>query len=799
MLRNYLLIAVRNLTKNMGYTAINVIGLAVGLACCLLVTLYIRFEVSYDDFHKNGAHLYRYIPRGERDGQVRMQTFLPAGFGPLVKENFSEVRLYSRFGGVADRPLIRVEDKFLPAKPFAMADKDFFKMFTFPLAQGTVETVLTKPSSIAISKSIADNYFPQGDAVGKIIRFDNTFDLEVTGVFEDVPVNSHFEFSYITSFESAAKIFQQLYDMDPERFLSSLDSWNYSTYFYIPDAHTNIDELTIRIDKKFTEAQKSEFKPNMLGDWLQPLSEIHFTKGIRGDSANGDKNYIYIFSAVAALILVIACFNFMNLSTARAMKRAKEVGLRKVMGAFRHQLVKQFLGETLILVLVSLVLGVILLEIMIPVFNALVGQQLKVTYFGSGGFMWIFLVAGLFTGVIAGSYPAFYLSSFIPVKVLKGQSGPSGNAGLRKVLTIMQFSVATFLLIGTMVVYAQLNFIQNTKLGFDKESVIYFNPPTPVWNNIEVFRENLLTQSGIKSVSLSNGTPGMPSATWRYGFPGKNIAERSVNTQIIDYDYLTTYGLEIKEGRALSREYATDSLQGYLVNEAFVKELMIENPVGTPIQALDGHPPGQIVGVVKDYHYRSLHQRIEPLILRIDPGNMWCASIKFSGGNLKSNIATVEKEWKKLAPDYPFTYDFLDDTIEQQYKADLNTGVLLSAFAGLAILIACLGLLGLTAFMTEQRKKEIGVRKVLGASVLNIVVLLSRDFSKLVVIAFVAVMPLAWYGVHKWLEDFAYKVEINPILYIGAGVLLSLLAWISIAYQSIKAAVVNPTETLRNE
>lgn len=798
MLRNYLLIAFRNLTKNIGYTSINVFGLAIGLACCLLVTLYIRFETSYEDFHKNKAHLYRYIPRSERDGQVRMQTYLPAGFAPLIKDNFREVEMFSRLAEISERPLLKVEDQVLTAKPLAIADKDFFRMFSFTLVEGNPASVLTKPFSLVISKSVADSYFPSGDAVGKMVRYDNAFDMEITGVFQDIPANSHMKFEYVMPFESYAKIAQQLYGMDPDQFLTNLDSWNYAAYFYIPD-YQNIDELAVRIDKKFTEAQKREFNPKVMGDWLQPLSEIHFTRGIKGDYVNGDINYIYIFSAVALLILIIACFNFMNLSTARAMKRAKEVGLRKVMGAFRHQLIKQFLGETLVLVSLSLILGIILLEIMVPVFNVLVGQHLTVTYFGAGSFLWIFILAGLLTGVLAGSYPAFYLSSFLPAKVLKGQTGPAGNAGLRKILTVLQFAVATFLLIGTLVVFAQMRFVRNTSLGFDQESVIYFNPPTPLWDKIDVFKESLLTQSGIKSVTLSNGTPGMQNATWGYVFPGKDIPERSINTQIIDYDYIKTYGLEIVQGRSLSEQYATDSLQGYLVNEALVRDLMIENPVGMAIQATDGHPPGQIVGVVKDYHYRSLHQKIQPLVLRIDPRNMWCASVKFLGGDLSENIVTVEKEWKKLAPDYPFTYDFLDDTIAQQYKADQNTGILLTAFSALAILIACLGLLGLTAFMTEQRKKEIGVRKVLGASVSNIVVLLSKDFSKLVVIAFVAVVPIAWYAVNQWLKDFAYKVEINPLIYVGAGVLISLIAWLSIAYQSVKAAVVNPSDTLRNE
>ncbi|MBT1703073.1 ABC transporter permease [Chryseosolibacter indicus] len=797
MFKNYLLIAVRNLSKNLGYTSINVIGLAIGLASCLLVTLYIRFELSYENFHNNKDKIYRYIPRGERDGLVRMQTFAPAGFGPLVKENFREVESFTRFSTMDERPLLKHNENVIDAKSLVLADPEFFKIFSFKLIEGKAESALSRPFTIVISKSIAEKHFA-GSALGKIIRYDNAYDLEVTGVFEDVPANSHLKFSYVVPFESVAKIVEDRYKIPAHQFLSSLDAWNYSTYFYIPNAK-DISDLAKRIDKKFTEARKEEFDAEALGDWLQPLNEIHFTKGIRGDSANGDMNTIFIFSAIAIMILLIACFNFMNLSTARAIKRSKEVGLRKVMGAIRYQLIKQFLGETLVLVLISMVLCIILLEFLVPLFNSLIGQQLNVVYFGKNSILWVIVAAGTLTGLIAGSYPAFYLSSFTPAKVLKGQTGVAGNAGLRKVLTVMQFGVATFLLIGTLVVSLQMRFIQNTNLGFNKENIIYMNPPAALWPKVDVFKETLISHNNIKSVSVSNGTPGMENSTWRYDFPGTNIPERPMNTLIIDYDYLNTYGLELIEGRNLSKEFATDSLEAYLVNEAAVRDLMIEKPIGHPIRAKDGHPVGRIVGVVKDFHYRSLHRAIEPLVLRIDPGNTWCISVRMGTGNLSDNLKTVERVWRQFQPDYPFTYEFLDETIERQYRADQNTGILLTSFTILAILIACLGLLGLTSFMTEQRKKEIGIRKVLGASVSNIVVLLSRDFSKLVLIGFLVVIPLAWYAVQKWLENFTYKTEINPLIYLIAGMIIGIIAWLSIAYQSIKAATVNPTETLRNE
>ncbi|MFZ5972170.1 MAG: FtsX-like permease family protein [Bacteroidota bacterium] len=798
MLRNYFLIATRNLTKNLGYTSINVFGLAIGLACCLLVVLYVRFELSYENFHTHKNSIYRYIPRGERDGQVNMQTMLPAGFGPLIADRFREVEMYTRFSDVDERPLLRVGDTFLEARMLSVVDKDFFRMFSFPLVQGDASRVFERPNTIAIAQSVAERFFPEGNAIGQTIRYDNKYDYEITGVFEDVPPNSHLQFTYLTTFETIAQMVQDAYGLPAHEWLSNMNAWNYSTYFYIPH-EKDIAGLAKKIDRTFTEARQEEFKEAALGDWLQPLSEIHFTKGIKADSANGDMNYVYLFAAVALLILVIACFNFMNLSTARAMKRAKEVGLRKVMGAFRHQLIKQFLGETILLVAFSLLIGIILLEILVPLFNSLVGQQLSVHYWGQDSVLGYIIVAGVLTGALAGAYPAFYLSSFVPAQVLKGKVGGQGNAGLRKVLTVLQFGVAAFLMIGTLVIYRQMQFIQNTNLGFDQERIVYMNPPQPLWQKKEAFKEALLTHATVQSVSFSNGTPGMGSSTWLYDFPGLDIPKRSVNTLIVDYDFLKTFGLEVVEGRNLSKDFGTDSLEAYLVNQAFVEDLMLDKPIGTPIRALDGHPAGKIVGVVKDFHYRSLHRKIEPLILRIDPGNMWCVSVKLAAGHLPEQLALVEREWKKIAPDYPPSFQFVDETIKNQYKAEQNTGVLITSFAVLAIVIACLGLLGLTAFMTEQRKKEIGVRKVLGASISGIIALLSKEFSRLVLIAFVMVVPLAWYAMNQWLSGFAYKATLSPWLFLSAGLIVMVIAFSSVFYQALKAAVVNPSETLRNE
>ena len=580
------------------------------------------------------------------------------------------------------------------------------------------------------------------------------------------------------------------------------DKWGNSSFLmYVQlQPNTTFDGVSAMVKNAKQDNVGSDSKKFNFQVFLNPMSRWHlYSEWKNGINIGGRIQYVWMFGIICAFVLLLACINFMNLSTAHSEKRAKEVGVRKAIGSMRSQLIKQFLGETLIMVSIALVLGIVLLELMVPMFNSLVGQHLQVEYFSRNSFIWIFILAGLLTGVLAGSYPAFYLSAFNPASVLKGEIGRGGGAGLRKVLTVMQFCVAIFLMIATFVVYTQMNFVRNTDLGFNQESIIYFAPPTELWNKKESFRKNLLTHSNIKTASFSNGTPGMSGSYWGYNLPDQKLQEQSMNTMIIDFDFVDTYGLEIVQGRNISNEFSTDSADAYLVNETAVRDLMLVNPIGTTIQATDGHRPGKIVGVVKDFHYRSLHRKIEPLVLRHDQQNMWCMSIKFNAGDLKSGLAVVEEEWKKIAPEYPFTYEFVDDTIAQQYKADQNTGVLLTSFSVLAILIACLGLLGLTAFMTEQRRKEIGVRKVLGASVSSVVILLSKDFSKLVIIAFVVIVPVSWYAVNQWLNDFAYKVDVSPLVYLGAGLGILVIAFLSIAYQAIKAAIVNPSDTLRNE
>ncbi|MTI38651.1 ABC transporter permease [Fulvivirga lutimaris] len=798
MLKNYIKIAFRNLANNIGYTSINISGLAIGLSCCFLIALYVQFELSYEDFHTNKDQLYRYIPRSQNEaGIVNQQTWLPPGFGPAMSDHFGEVEAFSRYSIFDGDPLLVNGEDVLPAAYMAVADKDFFNIFSFNLLAGKHDEVLARPFTIVISESVAKNFFPDKSPIGQSIRYNSSHDLEITGVFEDVPKNSHLQFEYIVQFETIGAVIESEFGYSKDKFLNDLDSWNYSTYFMIND---NVDTETLEVDieKYFADLRKRKYQESAVSDWLQPIDQIHFTTGIKGDSANGNINNIYIFSAIAIFILVIACFNFMNLSTARAMKRAREVGVRKVLGAQRYQLIYQFLGETILLTFFALVLSLILLEVVLPIFNSVMGFHLTSSYIENFDFVLILIATGIITGVLAGSYPAFYLSAFDPAKALKEASVKGGNVLLRQVLTVLQFGIAAFLIIGTFIVTSQMRYMTNKDLGFNKEEIIYFMPPSPTWNNLDVFRNNLSSYSEIKSISTSNGVPGYTSSHWSYSLPDEDI-KMNINTMIIDYNFVNAYDLEIVDGRNISTEHASDSSQGYLINETAAKQMMLANPVGTRIQALDGHPVGQIVGVVKDFHYKSLHQAIEPLVLRHDPRNGFTLSIKFNEGPLTEKLAVVEQEWKKFAPEYPFNYQFLDEDLDELYKSEQSAGWLMTIFSSLAIIIACLGLFGLTSFLTEQRKKEIGVRKVMGASVNSIVGLLSKDFTKLVLIAFIVAIPVAWYAMEQWLSEFAYQVSINPLQFVLAGLILIVISLITISYQSLKAATANPAETLRSE
>ena len=796
MIRNYAIVAVRNLRRQLGYSLINIFGLAAGLASCFLIALYIQFESGYEGFHENKDAIYRYIPRYKsEDGTVRMQTWTPPGFAPAMTDYFPEIERFTRYSIFEEEPLLKNGDVVLPSEYLALGDRDFFSIFSIRLLRGDVQKVLAEPFSIVISAEVANDFFPNEDPLGKTINFDNSYDLTITGVFESIPSNSHLRFSYMVPFETIGDVVESQFDYPKDQFLSSLDSWNYSSYFLMNSAVVS-GELEKRIDKYFTELRKKVYNPDAMGDWLQPLTEIHYTQGIRGDEASGNINNIRIFAIIAIFILTIACFNFTNLATARATKRVKEVGVRKVMGAQKPQLVYQFLGETILLTSISLVFSIIFIELALSIFNGVMGLSLSSSYFENGNIV-ILLGIGLLTGIVAGVYPAFYLSSFKPSTVLKISSGHSAKSTLRQVLIVLQFSIAAFLIIGAIVVSQQTDYMNSKSLGFDKERIIHFSPPTSVIDKVGIFKDRLKSYATVVGVTQSNGVPGYTSSHWTYEIP--EIDNRmNINTMTVDFDFIDTYNIEIVQGRGISTEFATDSSEAYMINETAAKMLIMGDPVGTDIRVVsDNYKMGKIVGVIKDFHYKSLHQAIEPLVVRYDPRNIWTVSVKFDQSDLQHNLALVEEEWKKVAPDHPLNFEFLDEDLKNLYQAEQNASWLIGMFSMLAIIIACLGLFGLTSFVTEQRKKEIGVRKVLGASVTAIVALLGKDFMKLVGLAFVISIPVSVWVMNKWLTDFAYKIDISPLFFILAGLVLVIIALGTVSYQSYSAAVNNPSRVLR--
>ncbi len=798
MFQNYLKVALRNLRKYKGYSFINILGLAVGMACCFLIMLYVRFELSYEDFHANKNQIYRVIPRWMNNGVEMAQVWTPTGLAPDVAAQFSEIKTAARYTSWDGEALMRHGERVLPRERLALADQAFLEIFSFELIKGNPQTALQAPFAMVISESIAKSAFADEEPLGKIIRFDDKHDFIVTGVFKDIPANSHLQFSYLASFVTL-KNFMAEYGA-AEHVLENYSSWNYSTYLWIPRPIDHKD-----FERRMTAfvEEKSGNKSRTTTFTLQPLADIHFTQGLRGDSANGDITYVYAFSGVAAFILLIACFNFMNLATARALNRTKEVGVRKVVGAFRWQLMTQFLFETILLNLVALGLGFCLLElVMLPAFKEIVGTDISFAYADHLPLATAMICAGILTGILAGGYPAFYLSSFAPVKILKSNTPAGGKSKMRKFLTVLQFGIASFLIIGTIVVVGQMNFMKSSKLGFQKEQVVCLEPPREILRGYDTFKQNLLRHSSITSMTIANGVPGRMYSHYPYRFRNNDGEETtvSINTLILDYDYLDVLSLQIAEGRNLSRDIASDSTGNYLINEAAARELGMVNPVGMDLQVINRQrQKGKIVGVIKDFHYASLHRRIEPLAMWIGSGEYWLVALRISSGNISQTLKVVEQEWSRLAPAFPFAYKFLDEDFDRLYKSEQKLSAVLGAFSGLAVFIACLGLLGLSSFIAEQRTKEVGIRKVLGASVRDIIVLFSQDFLKLVALAFIIACPIAYWAMSRWLQDFAYRMELGFEVFALAGSFAFFSALVTLSYKAIKAALANPVEALRYE
>lgn len=808
MFKNYFKIAVRNLWRHKSFSGINIFGLALGIATCLLIMLYVQNELSYDRFNKRADQIVRVVFKGKMNGgEIKEATVMPP-VAQTFKKDFPEVLDATRLRSYGT-PRITFGDKTFREDPIAFVDSNFLNIFTLPLIKGDANTSLVQPNTVVISKAVAKKYFGSQNPIGKVILFkdNNNAALTVTGMFNEIPVNSHFEhFGLLASMASL-----------PE---AKEDTWmasSFFTYLILPKAYDYRKleaKLQQEVDKYIgPQLQKAmgvsitQFRQsgNDLKFELQPLTSIHLHSDLTADmQPSGDIQYVYIFSVVAVFMLLIACINFMNLSTAGASKRAKEVGIRKVMGSIKSQLVRQFMVESLLLTAVAMIFAILLMQAALPYFNELTHLNLTLQFTSNPYIIPALILFGLITGILAGSYSAFFLSSFNPITVLKGKfTSGKKNIGLRSALVVFQFFISISLIIGTVIVYQQLSYIQHKKLGYDKDQVIVVQDSYWLGNNSEAFKQQLLQDPRVMYASTSGYLPAGPSYKNNFLVYADDRSTQLVNTlrYMVDYQYIPALGMQMVAGRNFSKEYGADST-AIIINEAAARVLgwrgdALKHTLSRTNN--DGKTTTyHIIGIVKDFHFKSLHELITPLVMTLGDDNANII-VKAKTKDLAGLLNTMKRKWNEFTTESPFTYSFLDDRFNKTYQAEQNIGLILGIFAGLTIFVACLGLFALATFSAEQRTKEIGIRKVLGAGVSGIVTLLSRDFLKLVVIAFVIAAPIVWLVMNKWLQDFAYRIQISWWMFLIAAIAVLLIALFTVGFRAIKAAIANPVKSLRME
>jgi len=786
MFKNYLKIALRNIRKHKGYSFINIAGLAIGVAACLMLFLWVQDELSYDRYHEKADQIYRVISQSEAEGQTRRFARTSAPVGPALVNDFPEIEKSVRFA--RNGFVVSYQNKRFMEQVY-FTDPEIFDVFTFPLTKGNPKNAFKEPYSIVISEEMSRKYFSDENPLGKIITLGEQHDYRITGVFKDIPQNSHFRFHFLGLFSDYAS--------------RHFDQWgisNYWTYILVsenfsPDEFE--EKLPLFVEKYRGREARYVYKITYP---LQALTRIHLHSNLRGEiGSNRSMGTIYIFSAIAVFILLIACLNYINLSTARYATRAKEVGLRKVVGATRPQLIKQFLGETFLFSFIALPLSVMLAELFLPLFNSLSGKKLAVHYFDN-----MFLLPGLafiilFVGFASGIFPAFLISALKPVNSLRGMlKASSKGSGLRKTLIVSQFAVSILFLVSTFTVLSQLNYMRNRNLGLDKEHVVTL----PIYDKdvlgkLDTVKNEFLQNSSVSSVSVSNFFPG--NATWyqNYRYEGMNESENPmIRWLVVDHDFIETFGIELIAGRNFSKRFPSDVDHAYILNESAVKEIGWESPVGKELEIMN---KGPVIGVVKDFHFRPLHQKIEPAALYIYPKLFQYISVRISPTDVSRSIDFLKAKWQALVPGQTFQYSFLDEDFDNLYKAEMRLGKIFTVVTFLAIFIACLGLFGLAAFEALQRNKEMGIRKVLGASAAGIVVLLSKEFTKWVLLANIIAWPVAYYAMNRWLQNFAYRINIGPLIFLQSAVLAFIVALLTVSYQAMKVSLANPVDTLRYE
>ena len=811
MLKNYLKIAFRNLAKYKVISFINLFGLTVGLTCCLLILTYILHEESYDKYNSKANRIWR-VTRSfnNPDGIVSLHLgAVSPPFGPLLLNDFPDLQKMTRLLLNGTSP-IRYEEKLFNEDNIFFADNNLFSVFDVNIIKGDRTNALTDPFTVVMTEEVAKKYFGNADPINKVIRLDNRYNFRVSAIIAPVPENSHFHPDFMLSFNTLKD--SAIYG---EKGLAT--NWgnnSFFTYFLLPENYP-AKSLEARfpafLDRHMANPNGygAGSKPsNLTKIYLQPLTDIHLHGHTDEEiESNGDSSRITVFGAIALFILLIACINYMNLSTARSALRAKEIGIRKVSGAQRHEIIAQFLSESILISWLAIILAAALTLLTLPWINGLTGLHLSAQILLHWNILVPLILTPFVIGLLSGLYPALFLSSFQPVKVLKGLFKAGGNTvNFRKVLVVMQFAISIVLLISTAIVFQQLRFMQNASLGFDKEHILTLGYNNGLDKTFESFRDALQQDPHVLAATRSSRIPSGRLLDEQGAQTESGDSLRPVSADIkyvaVDHDFVKTYGIPIVAGRDFSRNYATDST-GYLLNAAATKVLGLKTPqdmVGRNFAY--GGVKGKVIGIMGNFNFEDMHQAILPIIFVIPPANQnqfGRISIKIAGADINTTMAHIEKTWKRYLPEVPFESTFLDERFQKLYKAEQQQGSLFTAFAGIAIFIACLGLLGLSAFSISQRIKEIGVRKVLGASTGSIVTLLSTDFLRLVAIAALIAFPIAWYTMHNWLRDFAYRISIEWWVFLVAGILAAAVALITIGFQAIRAALANPVKALRSE
>jgi putative ABC transport system permease protein len=793
MLKNYLKIALRNLRKQSVYSFINVTGLAVGMACFILIFIYVKDELGYDRYHEKAGQIYRLVGDLDRNDHRPQSAATGPPMAPAMRDEFPQILNAARIAPASrrrDQVLVSHQQRRFYEKRLGYADASVFDIFTFPLVKGDPKTALAEPYTMVISEALAAKYFGNEEPLGKTLTVENEAEYKITGVLKDMPQNSHFRFDFIASFESLKEDYGGMYDC----------WWCRMAYTYLLLPR---DVLPEAIEKQFPAFLKKHIGPRAesMQLRLQPLVDIHLRSSLSDEiEPGGNLAYLYILATVGVFILLLACTNYTNLATARSAQRAKEVGVRKVVGANRKQLVWQFLGEAIMLAALALPLAVVLVEWSLPTFNELTGKTLHFTYLNNWRVLLGLIVVALLAGLISGGYPAFFLSQIQPAKVLKGQGDAGARVSvLRSTLVVVQFTFSISLVIATIVVFDQLDYLHSKRLGFDKEQVVVI--PLRDFESsrsYESLKSALLQNPAIVSVSAASQIPPerlLDLEVW----PGdeKETGKRRMKTVVVDYGFFETLGISIVEGRTFSKSFGTDAA-GFVLNESAMEAFGWKSAVGRRFGAAWSNKSGAVIGVVKDFHFESLHQKIEPMVFFMEDWYQYIV-VRLRSADYAATLAFMREQWQKIAPHRPFEYSFLDEEFDKLYKSEERIGKLFGYFTGLAIFIAGLGLFGLAAFAAERRTKEIGIRKVLGASVAGIAALLSKEFVRFVAVANLIAWPAAYYAMSRWLQNFAYRVNIGWWVFALAGGLALLIALLTVSTQAIKAALANPVEALRYE